>query len=545
MSKDYVPWYSRYPERFEEEVADMAKRGFVLKDEALNREKRVVFVGNSSVEPERQLRVEYPGAFPSMPPKVYASGKLIPRHHHPVTGEICLFGPGQTRWSATRSGAEAVDEAEEVIRMFSAGSSAVMLDEVPEPASAFYPYKEDAAILVPPGVATPPLTTPSYLKGSFRVRFRPVNGRGIILNARLQEWYGRADTPFNQWCSGGQEENGHLVWCPNPLPILRGPHDLKELLRDLSLERRNWMAFIFPEQSGNTSGRRLGWVVLRTFANGTFHYVRTFPYRRNERMARVPGLDGLASKKVLFIGCGCMGSKIAVALAATGVQHFTLVDPDIMKPDNSVRHEVGVDGYGDPKVNALALRLSQINPLITIKGLRMRIGDIPSGAEEKAVVDLISSADLVVETTGSHGVSRWVNDICHYLAVPSLYATVTNGAWGGEIVRVIPGRTACWQCWYQQYELDRPPSAPAPEVGFFAPGCDQPTFTGTTYEVGIVANLAAWVAVETLLRNEPGRKDFRGNYIRWSARTSEGVPDLAPAVLEIHKRPGCPVCNPL
>ncbi len=534
----------------------MEKRGFVLDDEVLQLHQHVVFTGASSVDYSRPLVIKYPGAFPSMPPRIFSEtpGRLLRRHQRPGTWEICLFGPGQRRWSAELSGSVAIDEAEEIIRLFS-DKAEVVEDEVPEPASALYHYAVDSAIFVPPEVATPDIVAADVpLIGTFRLRFRrstsnhskgSIKGRGIILSAKLGEWHGQVGAAFSNWCSGGQEEKGPLVWLPKPLPFLEGPKDFSTWLDQHNLKTKQWIAFVFPEQSGTVLGQRFGWLVVQAPTSGTFHYIRAFPYRSEERVARIPGLGGLAGKKVVFVGCGSMGSKIAVALASSGINRFGLVDFDMFKPENSVRHEVGVCCYGDPKVLALAKRLYEMNPMINVDKLCMRIGDLDFSADENILFDLLAAADLVIETTGSHGVSRWVNDMCHDFGVPSVYATVTNGAWGGEIVRVIPGRTACWQCWYAEWETDRPPGAPAPKVGIFAPGCEQPTFTGATYEIGVVANLAAWVAVETLLRDESGRKDFRGDYVRWVARTSEGVPDLAPAVLEIHKRPGCPVCNPL
>jgi hypothetical protein len=80
-------------------------------------------------------------------------------------------------------------------------------------------------------------------------------------------------------------------------------------------------------------------------------------------------------------------------------------------------------------------------------------------------------------------------------------------------------------------------------MGVFAPGCDQPTFTGTTYETGMVANLAAWVAVETLLADKPGRQDYRGDYLRWTGRDSDGVPAPSTEVLQTIVAEDCPLCR--
>lgn len=563
--KNYQPWYEKNPQRFEEEKADMEKRGFVLNDEALLHHQRVEFTGRSAVDPSLPLVVKYPGEFPSLPPRIYSQtpGRSLLRHHNPATGEICLFGPGQPRWSASEDGVKAIDEAESIIRQYSPGNTPVSGDDVPEPVSALFVYAEDAAVIVPPELASPdPAATGEITVGTFRLRFnrkqggkpnRFTGGRGVVLSTRIGGRSTQAGVPYRNWCqSRGQEErNGTLVLLPESPPLWQDSSAFYRWLADIKVTRVDWMAFVFPEQSQTASQRRLAWLLVRTYNPLTpMHLIRTFPYRPDEREARVPGLGGLADKKVVFIGCGSMGSKIAVPLAATGLNRYGLIDGDIIKPENAVRHEVGVEWFGSPKVVALFHRLASVNPTVMKEVIPDRdlLGGTIGGAGpiewDQKLLNLISSADLVVETTGSHGVSRWVNDICHDLGIPALYATVTNGAWGGEIVRVIPGRTACWRCWFSQYENDRPPAAPAPASGIFAPGCDQPTFTGASFDLGVVANLAAWVAVETLLRDEAGRKDFTGDYIRWAARLPDGTPKLAPEVLQVNKRQGCQVCNP-
>jgi molybdopterin/thiamine biosynthesis adenylyltransferase len=204
-----------------------------------------------------------------------------------------------------------------------------------------------------------------------------------------------------------------------------------------------------------------------------------------------------------------------------------------------------MDQFGLPKVLALYQRLLGFNPEIAghIDAVYVAVGGTNRVEDEQKLLATIASADLVIDTTGSHAVSRFINELSYELGIPALYASVTNGAWGGEIVRVLPPETACWMCWFSQYEFSRPPSEPEPGLGIFAPGCNQPTFTGTSYETGIVANMSAWMAAETLLRGEPGHKDFGGDYLRWEARSQNGSPLPDVKVLSFERRPNSPVCS--
>jgi molybdopterin/thiamine biosynthesis adenylyltransferase len=553
----YRPWFDRFPARFSQERAEMAARGFVLNDEALRTERRVEFSGPSQADPARMLVVLYPNGFPAWPPLVFdhTPGKLLTRHHHPATHQLCLFGPGQPRWTASYSGTIAIDEAEHIIASFQAGAPPFPNDDVPEPITASFRYLADAALLVPPSITEAcSFVDEGVLEGKFKFQFRYLKHRvaaefpplrGVVLEASLPGRAVKAEEPFTSYVRERRFEHGKLVHLPEPPPLLQGPEDLQTWLTQIGVKRQPWMAFVFPEQSGSSTRSRYSWLVLNVSSSYQFYAIHTFASADDEREARIPGLGGLTSKHVVCIGCGSLGSKIAVALAASGVQRFTLVDQDIIKPENAVRHEVGVENYGEPKVDALSRRLISVNPQVYqhLHRLWMQVGTLSSAEDEQVLYEQLAAADLVIDTTGVHGVSWYLNDLCYDLGVPVLYASVTNGAWAGEIVPVIPGRTPCWMCWYAGYEGDRPPSAPMPAQGVIAPGCDQPTFTGTTYEVGVVANLASSMAVETLLREEPGRQSSAIEYLRWIGRDEMGVLRMTTQSGAVQRRTTCGWCG--
>ncbi|HKT29157.1 ThiF family adenylyltransferase [Dyella sp.] len=68
-------------------------------------------------------------------------------------------------------------------------------------------------------------------------------------------------------------------------------------------------------------------------------------------------LPKLQAAKVLLLGCGSLGSQVAVRLAQSGVGHLTLVDPDKLSPANVGRHALGVAETGQNKAVALATEL--------------------------------------------------------------------------------------------------------------------------------------------------------------------------------------------
>ena len=287
---------------------------------------------------------------------------------------------------------------------------------------------------------------------------------------------------------------------------------------------------------------RIGWVFAMTMARDRFGMVRALPYVQAERAARIPDLSGLDARRVAVVGCGCLGSKIAVGLAASGVERFTLIDNDHVEPNNSVRSELTVPLFGLHKPVALRRRILETNPAAfgQINEINLCLGAVNLHAAESHLRDELAAADLIVAATGSHGINRWLNQVACEDRVSALYVSVTNGAWSGEIVRVGP-TDACWVCWNRQYEDQPPPGAPADAI--YPPGCDQPSFTGSSFDTGIVANLASAVAAQTLLGDRFQLPAYPQPYLRWIGRDAAGQPVLKAESLPVDRRPECPFCH--
>lgn len=86
--------------------------------------------------------------------------------------------------------------------------------------------------------------------------------------------------------------------------------------------------------------------------------------------------DVMLNKRALFIGCGSVGSLVAVELAKAGVGSFFLVDMDIFGYHNICRHQCGIYDVGRYKTDAVADRIWQINPYAEIKKYNCAIQDV-------------------------------------------------------------------------------------------------------------------------------------------------------------------------
>jgi molybdopterin/thiamine biosynthesis adenylyltransferase len=547
MEQSTPTWFESEPSVFEDEKLGLEALGFVLDAAKLATDRAVVFSGRSQQDPKRELRIIYPSGFPSFPPDIVDDGgqPLLARHQHPNRA-FCLFGPDRVRWLSWMKGTDAVAEAESLIRDYPPGATTPLELEVPEPVSDLLPTQSFGGFLVPPEIVAwaSRITHPSLGECQFRLSTGNTGDikRGVISSAKIRGTSATADGIYGTLLNGQvitatfirlqatpplfSEKEGPSVWF-NSLP--------KELRLD---PKTRWIVVCYPEESRSTRHLDLAFTVLHV-QGGKFECFKGFALDPDQRFSRIPGLESLPAKRVVVLGVGSLGSRIATCLAASGVGSFHLVDHDVFEPANAVRHECGVTSFGLPKCRAVAHRLKQTNPHMECTGAIARIGSLAL-SEEQDLLERIQNADLVVDATGSELAGHWIHRRCQMLKKACLHAAVANGAWSGEVIRVLPGETPCWVC--HQVSDEPGPAEPKPPGGYFAAGCAHPTFTGTMPEVSIVADLAAAMAIETMLRRTG--MDFGGSHIRWAARNTEGR--WAPQI-KVHTpvaRQECACCPP-
>lgn len=87
--------------------------------------------------------------------------------------------------------------------------------------------------------------------------------------------------------------------------------------------------------------------------------------------------DIMLKKGALIIGCGSVGSLVAMELARAGVGRFFLVDMDIMGYHNICRHQCGLQDVGKWKTTAVKERILQINPTAEVHTSNSMIQEVP------------------------------------------------------------------------------------------------------------------------------------------------------------------------
>ncbi len=162
------------------------------------------------------------------------------------------------------------------------------------------------------------------------------------------------------------------------------------------------------------------------------------------------GQEKLQSASVLVAGMGGLGSVAAKQLASMGVGHLRLVDYDVVEASNLQRqHLYDMSKVGYPKVEVAAARLAKLNPYISVEPLPLAIGT--HNAEE-----LVEGMNVVVDGLDRMAPRYALNRACVRLGVPYVFGGAVS--MHGNVSSILPGETACLECFQGSVEDETLPS---------------------------------------------------------------------------------------
>lgn len=130
------------------------------------------------------------------------------------------------------------------------------------------------------------------------------------------------------------------------------------------------------------------------------------------------GQEKLQNASVLIVGCGGLGSAIAVYLAASGIGKIHLVDFDTIDVSNLHRQVFySLDDVGKPKASVLANFIKQRAPFTEVSFSNIAV-------TKDTVFELISTVDVVVDGTDSLTTKYLLNDACVLKKKPLVYGSL-------------------------------------------------------------------------------------------------------------------------
>lgn len=128
----------------------------------------------------------------------------------------------------------------------------------------------------------------------------------------------------------------------------------------------------------------------------------------------------LKSARVLVVGAGGLGGPVLSYLAGTGVGAITVVDDDVVEERNLQRQLLyGHSTIGQPKAEAAASRLRDLNPLLTITAVTERV--TVENAER-----LFAGHDLIVDAVDNLPTRLVTADACQRLDLPLVWGAVQS-----------------------------------------------------------------------------------------------------------------------
>ncbi len=148
--------------------------------------------------------------------------------------------------------------------------------------------------------------------------------------------------------------------------------------------------------------------------------------------------DIMLKKGALLIGCGSVGSLVAMELARAGVGRFFLIDMDIMGYHNICRHQCGVQDVGKYKTTAVKERILQINPYAEVHTANKKIQEV-STLIDGELARFCNEDTIIVGCADNREGDLYADRI---LAKPYKMPFISIGCWerafAGEIFYCLP-----------------------------------------------------------------------------------------------------------
>jgi hypothetical protein len=201
---------------------------------------------------------------------------------------------------------------------------------------------------------------------------------------------------FDQVSSRLRDRSRHLFMIGFPIPAHYGEPP----------SRMHWQALILPTlsfgkktQNGfrpNESGHRMRDKNLILTDNLILEWIPSENWDIEQISTRGHLSSPLLEKHILLVGAGALGCVVAEILTRGGIRNLVLVDSDLLRAGNLVRHTLTLSDMNMNKANALASRLNHALPQSRVRAIPARFP--PEGDHWQAI---IQKSEIVIDCTGS------------------------------------------------------------------------------------------------------------------------------------------------
>lgn len=152
----------------------------------------------------------------------------------------------------------------------------------------------------------------------------------------------------------------------------------------------------------------------------------------------VEGQVKLKQSSVAVFGVGGVGCVTALYLAAAGISNIVLVDKDTVSLNNLHRQVIyNQEDIGRPKAGLAAKRMSAVDPALNIEVVEKYV-------DLAAIREIVKGCSIVVDAFDGIASRLDINQACMEQKIPAVHGFAQE--YGGEILLVQPGTTACLEC---------------------------------------------------------------------------------------------------
>lgn len=172
--------------------------------------------------------------------------------------------------------------------------------------------------------------------------------------------------------------------------------------------------------------------------------VQAIPVREQlfSRFGSLLETDKVANKRILVIGLGSGESPVVHYLVQSGVMLFDLMDQDRLEVANIMRHLLTLADIGRYKTKAMRDFILSKNPYAKVRTWEERAGEDNLDQLRR----LIQEADIVLCGTDNRPSKLIINRLCVQEQTTCIFATAFTRAYGGQVIRVRPFKSLCYQC---------------------------------------------------------------------------------------------------
>ncbi len=225
------------------------------------------------------------------------------------------------------------------------------------------------------------------------------------------------------------------------------------------------------------------------------------------------GQKKLLEAKMLVVGLGGLGSPVSYYLAAAGVGHLGLIDPDVVEISNLQRQILhSTATIGMHKADSAEATIASLNSDVKITKYKEELT-----AENAA--DIVRDYDIVIDACDNLPTRYVMNDACQAENKPLVHGSIFQ--FEGRATVFLPGEGPCYRCLY----LEPPPQE-------MMPG---PTDVGLLGVLpGVIGVVEATEAIKLILGLG---ESLVGKLLIYDALSMEFQK------LDIKCDPDCPVCS--